>query len=794
MTTATTGVFTCADEARRRKVAASTTHNGIDYLEVDPADQRVLLVHFLHPLPGVPDGIPGGPPLEAANIVIEGGERITAFTVLSVAADGDVLTVTVDRSGDFSTYRLRLVAGVASDDAPAGFDPLLSVVPFSFKVTCPNPFDCRPRPASPAAPPPPGTLDYLAKDYEGFRRLLLDHLGTLLPSWTDRGPADPFVALAELLAHVGDQQSYLQDAVATEAYLGTARSRISLRRHARLLDYPVRDGCNARAWIAVEVAPGSDSDGLVLPAGTPVLLGVATDSPTASAAEALVVAGSSGIAFETVHPLTLVAPRSRVDVHTWSAEAYCLPAGTTGTTLVDTGSGLAVGDVLLFEEIASPATGLAADADPAHRQAVRLTSVRRRRDPIEDVDIVDVTWHQADALAFALTVLAAPAPGRPPVRTARARGNVVLADHGLRVRAPLPVVETDRYRPALPGAPVSQAEPYPPAVAATRPAADAMTRSPGDALPQVTLLDGDDTWDARADLLGSDRFDRAFVVETERDGTAQLRFGDDVYGLRPVIGTTFTAEFRVGNGPDGNVGHDTLRRVVWDRAGITGVTNPLPGAGGQRPESMDEIREFAPRAFRVQRRAVTEADWELFAGEHPEVQRAKARFRWTGSWYTVFLTIDRFGGGPVVEDPVFLDGLRTDLERFRIAGYDLEITGPTYVPLDLSLRVCVRPEYFRTDVEQALLDTLSNRGSGFFSPDRFTFGQPLYLSEIDRAAMAVPGVSFVEITAAHRFGRAPAGELEAGVITAGALEVIRLDNDPSLPERGQLHLELQGGL
>jgi hypothetical protein len=781
-------VFVCVDEARRRRVAASTTHNGIDFLEVDPADQRVLLVHFLHPLPGQQGGVPTGPPLEPANVVIEGGERITSFTVLSVTAADDVLTVTVDQPGDFSTYRLRLVAG---DDAPAGFDPVLTVVSFSFKVTCPNPFDCRPRPVPPAQPPAPVALDYLAKDYDGFRRLMLDRLGTLMPAWTDRGPADPVVALVELLAHVGDQQSYLQDAVATEAYLGTARSRISVRRHARLLDYAVRDGCNARAWVAIDVASGSDSDGFVLPAGTPALLGAATDAPTVTAAEAL---ASSGIVFETVHPLTLVAPRSRIDIHTWSAEEYCLPAGTTGTTLVDTGFSLAVGDVLLFEEIASPETGLAADADPAHRQAVRLISVRKRRDPIENLDIVDVTWHQADALAFSLPVLATPAPGEPPVRTAEVRGNVVLADHGLRVRAPLPTVETDRYRPVLPGAPVSQAEPYPPAVAATRPAADVLVRSPGAALPQVTLLEGDDTWVARADLLGSDRFDRAFVVEIERDGTARLRFGDDVYGRRPVAGTALTAEFRIGNGPDGNVGHDTLRRLVWDRAGITGVTNPLPGAGGQRPESIDEIREFAPQAFRVQQRAVTEADWERVAGEHPEVQRAKARFRWTGSWYTVFLTIDRFGGGPVVEDPVFLSGLLTDLERFRIAGYDLEITGPTYVPLELSLRVCVRPEYFRSDVEQALLDAFSNRGSGFFSPDNFTFGQPLYLSEIDRVAMAVPGVSFVEITEAHRFGRAPAGELAAGIVTAGALEVIRLDNDPSLPERGQLHLDMQGGL
>jgi hypothetical protein len=34
----------------------------------------------------------------------------------------------------------------------------------------------------------------------------------------------------------------------------------------------------------------------------------------------------------------------------------------------------------------------------------------------------------------------------------------------------------------------------------------------------------------------------------------------------------------------------------------------------------------------------------------------------------------------------------------------------------------------------------------------------------------------------------------AGVLTAAPLEIIRLDNDPSMPERGVLTLDLEGGL
>ena len=90
---------------------------------------------------------------------------------------------------------------------------------------------------------------------------MLDRLTQLVPGWRERSAADLGVTLVELLAYVGDHLSYWQDAVATEAYLETARLRTSLRRHALLVDYHVHDGCNARVWLHVEVNAG----GVALP-------------------------------------------------------------------------------------------------------------------------------------------------------------------------------------------------------------------------------------------------------------------------------------------------------------------------------------------------------------------------------------------------------------------------------------------------------------------------------------------------------------------------------------------------
>src|SRR5262249_8783495 len=100
---------TCTDDERRREVAQSATFNGIDYVEVDTADQTVLHVGFLHPLPGQSGGVPAGPALAATNVLIEGGERIAGIEVVAVSAAAEVLTVNVDVAGDFSPYTLRLV-------------------------------------------------------------------------------------------------------------------------------------------------------------------------------------------------------------------------------------------------------------------------------------------------------------------------------------------------------------------------------------------------------------------------------------------------------------------------------------------------------------------------------------------------------------------------------------------------------------------------------------------------------------------------------------------------------------
>lgn len=860
--------FCCDDTKRRNAVKAHPTLNGIDFLEVlddhdDPFSerQRTLFVHFIDKatVQGRQSLATLLSQLKAENVRIEGGERIRDIFVTSISSGvssppssppqpDNVLTVRVSKAGDFSRYILRFVKDAEVSEPPEGLDTVLSAVSFSFKVACESPFDCRTPRLCPDKPKTQPEIDYLAKDYASFRQLMLDRMAVLAPGWTERNPADLGITLVESLAYVGDHLSYQQDAIATESYLGTARRRASVRRHARLVDYPMHDGRNARVWVQVAV----EANNVVLQEGTLLLtrvpklgtrIAAPSGSPPIPSAEFERAMNAGPVVFETVAEATLHQANNEIHFYTWGDDRCCLPKGATRATLkVSNEEGLinlTPGDVLIFVEKRNPENGKEEEADLTHRHAVRLTEVKPGTDPLfkepdsnQDLRILDIEWAAADALPFALCLWEVSVRGETEKHPASvAFGNIVLADHGQTIaNEPLPPVPeaidaltkvqpadsackdrvivptAPRFRPKLKHTPVTQRAPYDPKNL-PRSATATMSLTTDDPLrlpePQVSLRERnvEGAWEARRDLLNSGPQDKAFTVEIEAGGSAFLRFGDGKLGLRPASGTKLLATYRVGNGAAGNIGANTLAHIVTNVVAIkeNGVTNFLPAQGGLEPETIEEVRQRAPSAFRCQERAVTEVDYQELATRRDvaercdlDVQRAAATLRWTGSWYTRFLTIDRLKGREV--DGPFETKLRSCMERFRMAGQDLEVDGPQYVPLEIVMGVCVKPGYFFSDVARELIDVFSNRSLpdgrlGVFHPDNFSFGQAVFLSSLIATAQAVTGVESVNVKKFQRQGIDSDEALLTGSLQLGRLEIARLDNDRNFPERGVFTLE-----
>jgi len=162
----------------------------------------------------------------------------------------------------------------------------------------------------------------------------------------------------------------------------------------------------------------------------------------------------------------------------------------------------------------------------------------------------------------------------------------------------------------------------------------------------------------------------------------------------------------------------------------------------------------------------------------------------------VFITVDRQGGREV--DRAFEEDLRRYLEPYRMAGHDVEIDSPQFVSLEIEMHVYVKPDYFRSKVQDALLAIFSNRvlpgrKLGLFHPDNFTFGQSVYKSRLIAAAQAVEGVDSVNVTVFQRQNNPATSAVTSGVLPLNRLEIARLDNDPNYPEHGAFRLIVDGG-
>jgi hypothetical protein len=694
----------CKQNDARREDVRPTKLFGLDFVEVADDTQLVLDAFFLG---RAPDKI------EIGNVRITGGSSITDIVVHSVtlthqkAPLDDFLEIQLDNYGDYSTYTLSLVKmdkdGNPTEEPMDGFDPLYRTVDFRFKASCPSDQDCKPEPVCPPEERLAPHINYLAKDYASFRQLLLDRLALIMPDWSETHVPDIGITLVELLAYVGDHLSYYQDAVATEAYLGTARQRISVRRHARLVDYTMHEGCNARAWVTV----ATDKDGALDPLQTWFCTGFAgvPGKATLQPADIAKALPGSFVAFaplvaDTTKPIAIYAAHSEIHFYSWGNKSCCLPKGATCVTLVDTwvdvtrpsppnpppsdptgtpgtpstdtpvtaavverqaaqakpagqppntvrALNLSVGDVLIFEEVIGPHTGNPVDADPKHRQAVRLTKVTQAVDPLYNQPVVEVAWCPEDALTFPLCLSGQmPAPDCSPLTDISvARGNVILVDNAAPVSEPIGAVGTrtstencpsdceprqtvttpEKFRPVLSNQPLTYSQPLPGCGCADR----AILQDPRQALPRITLTGAEETpqgtlttnWIAQADLLESGPNDNHFVVEIDDLGIAHLRFGNGNEGAMPDAGTDFTASYTLGNGPSGNVGAEAICYIVFrevtEGLGNLKPRNPMSAMGGTAPEPISDVKLYAPNAFRdTLERCVTAADYGAMAGDN----------------------------------------------------------------------------------------------------------------------------------------------------------------------------------
>jgi len=822
-------------EPRNRlvQVQSSTVLNGVDFVELSTTDptMKTLYVHFLNKVTVAP------PPPAIVQAAISGGDRIQGIQPQRAVQPGDwstdtdgrpVLTVVVNKPGDFSTYTLTLTTNIPSPLGPVGtfvplstLDPMYQSAKFSFKVFCPSDFDCAPQSTccQPQVPPLPA-IDYTAKDFQSFKQALTDFSSQRYPSWQERSEADFGVMFMESLCALADEMSYLQDRVAGEAALLSATQRRSLVSMARLVDYEPQSVISSSTTVQCNVI------GNFVPAGTLI----SATSPDGVNVPFEIGKGLADPTKYTVSPLW----NDGIPPYWFDDSQRCLKCGSTSMWILGTGYNfapqIAAGNFTLLIQTDLPGESI--------REVVTLTGVTELADPIFltngfSTPVTRICWSVGLARDHDLT-------------HTRLAGNLLPATQGQRfterfaIGTPPPstsglVSAIARYGPNGTAASPKWVFRYPLSQSNAQqgrltwlPAANAGTSSvdPDEDEPQPELilnriLPEPDGFDFTTSLIDATATETAYtvdptawrVVATDDNGNPTqweydgdqgdtVRFGDGVFGAQPADGDVYAVQYRIGLGSAGNVAPGAIQSVSTSAtAYLASVRNPFIVTNGSDAEPAIHIQRMAPQAFRaVQFRAVRAEDYANAAETLPGILKAGTSFRWTGSWLTVFTTVDPVAGG-TGGATISLDLQETLIDllnRRRLAGYESYAPPPTPVSIDLVITVCVSPGWLGSDVEAGVLSRLadakrSDGTEGFFYADSFTFGTPLYRSNLEAAIQGVGGVNGVLDIEFRWRGASNVFQPLPAVLQFGADQILRVANDPNYPERGTIRVIAEGG-
>lgn len=449
-------------DALRARVERLGSGNGLRMILVDvpagpqPVSARLeVRFHNTNHVKDIADTLTAHPDRAATVFPITGGSRVRAGSaagsvhVTSVAPGPDPMSLelAVRPVGDYTTYELHV--------AWTGIDPLLASIPFRFRPGC---FSGACDPAAVEADPAPPTpaIDYLARDFDSFKHLLITALMERVPGWRPTSEADLDETLIELFSARADELADFQDRVMGEATIASARGRVSVARHARLMDYHLGQGSQASTWLALTVGT-SISDRTI---------GAGVEASTVPSAD---VAGDWDIPptelveracqrFRTTTPGYLDVLLNEIRVHTWSGVVRTLGKGATETDLRFDGATEADAErlcrriragripTLVIEETRDPATCRRAGFDRDRRQLLTLRpeTATTLFDPLHDPPgaaagsgswLVHVAWREPLAAAYCIASECPDGTSGLLDDVSVLRGNLLRAVHGRPVSA-----------------------------------------------------------------------------------------------------------------------------------------------------------------------------------------------------------------------------------------------------------------------------------------------------------------------------------------------------------------------
>ena len=147
----------------------------------------------------------------------------------------------------------------------------------------------------------------------------------------------------------------------------------------------------------------------------------------------------------------------------------------------------------------------------------------------------------------------------------------------------------------------------------------------------VTVTVSNVVWNKVHSFINSINTSTDYIIRPELDGTITIVFGNNVFGLAPLLGDQIVVQYVKSSGLAGNsysIGSiTTLLSTIYDQyevAQTVTVSNTTTFLGGDDAETIEDIRYNAPKVFATGDRLVTKDDFVAVIKDYPSVADANA--------------------------------------------------------------------------------------------------------------------------------------------------------------------------
>jgi len=215
-----------------------------------------------------------------------------------------------------------------------------------------------------------------------------------------------------------------------------------------------------------------------------------------------------------------------------------------------------------------------------------------------------------------------------------------------------------------------------------------------------------DVWTIASDINTITSTTKAFWIQEVKNGYYEIYFGDGVVGKNILDGNVIVAEYLITNASESNgIGKTDSpdNRAFTLNSGVASIVEVVsPADGGGVRESLSSIKEYAPRTYQAQDRAVTAEDYKSLI--HNEYPTADSVFVWGGEdnnppeYGKIFVSVKpKTGLLLTAEEKNYLSN--TILKNKNIVVVAPEIKDPEYIFMQYNVVVNYKSSEIPTNTE-----------------------------------------------------------------------------------------------